>query len=77
MHDLSLLLAKSNELKKYITYHDHMDLASKYGFYDIVKYILEDDSNSINYYLKLYDIAFDSGDVEWTNNIITMREVIF
>ena len=58
------ILAKSNNLRKYIMYHIHMDLASKYGYFEIIIYILENEEYSVNYYNKLFDIAFESGDEE-------------
>lgn len=77
MRKSAILLSTSNSLLKYITFHTHMDLASKYGYFEIITNILDTEDYSINYYNNLFDIAFESGDTQWINNVILMREEIF
>ena len=74
MKKSAFIVATSDELTEKVLYHIHLDEASKLGYDEIIKYILDTNPNAMLYYNKLLDISFDKQDTEWTEQILKLYE---
>lgn len=73
-HQSAYFLATNPECRFRILYHIHLEMSTKMGYYDIVSWLLEHESQSRNYLQVLFDTAFDKGDTAWTEHLIQMLQ---